>query len=64
MRTLKHASDVLSFGEIGEVCTLGDIYRHTNLDPARPTAADEFEAEILKIRPTAGCGLTSLRLGV
>jgi len=34
-RRLKRVSDLLSFGEIGEVCTLGDLYRHTNLDPAR-----------------------------
>jgi len=34
-RTLKRPSDVLRFGEIGEVCTLGDLYRNTNLDPRR-----------------------------
>lgn len=34
VRTLELASDILSFGEIGEVCTLADLYRHTNLDPA------------------------------
>jgi Uma2 family endonuclease len=35
-RKLTRAADVLSFGEIAEVCTLGDLYRDTNLDPARP----------------------------
>ncbi|MFL5325764.1 MAG: Uma2 family endonuclease [Microvirga sp.] len=34
MRRLSRASDRLTFGEIGEVCALGDLYRHTNLDPA------------------------------
>lgn len=34
-RNLQRAADVLSFGEIGEVCRLGDLYRHTNLDPTR-----------------------------
>ena len=33
-RRLSRASDRLTFGEIGEVCALGDLYRHTNLDPA------------------------------
>jgi hypothetical protein len=31
---LSRASDRLTFGEIGEVCALGDLYRHTNLDLA------------------------------
>jgi Uma2 family endonuclease len=35
--TLKRHSEILSFAEIGEVCTLGDLYRHTNLDPTRST---------------------------
>ena len=34
MRRLSRASDRLTFGEIGEVCALGDLYRHTNLDLA------------------------------
>lgn len=34
-RRLTRASDILSFGEIGEVCSLGELYRNTNLDPAR-----------------------------
>lgn len=34
VRTLKSPSDVLAFGEIGAVCTVADLYRHTNLDPA------------------------------
>jgi Uma2 family endonuclease len=33
-RRLSRACDRLTFGEIGEVCALGDLYRHTNLDPA------------------------------
>jgi Uma2 family endonuclease len=33
-RRLSRASDRLTFGEIGEVCALGDLYRHTNLDLA------------------------------
>ncbi|MFL5126373.1 MAG: Uma2 family endonuclease [Microvirga sp.] len=33
-RRMSRASDRLTFGEIGEVCALGDLYRHTNLDPA------------------------------
>jgi hypothetical protein len=33
-RTLRKTSDVLAFGEIGVVCTVGDLYRHTDLDPA------------------------------
>jgi Uma2 family endonuclease len=39
LRRFKHVSDVLSFGEIGEVCALGDLYRDTNLDPARKRPA-------------------------
>jgi hypothetical protein len=34
-RMLARASDILSFGEVGEVCSLGELYRNTNLDPAR-----------------------------
>ena len=33
-RTLRKTSDVLAFWEIGVVCTVGDLYRHTDLDPA------------------------------
>jgi Uma2 family endonuclease len=34
-RRLAQASEMFSFGEIGQVCTLGELYRNTNLDPAR-----------------------------
>ncbi|HEY8564730.1 MAG TPA: Uma2 family endonuclease [Beijerinckiaceae bacterium] len=34
-RVVNRPTDVLSFGEIGEVCALGDLYKNTNLDPAR-----------------------------
>ncbi len=32
-RTLTEPSAVLSFDQIGDVCSVGDLYRHTHLDP-------------------------------
>jgi hypothetical protein len=39
---LTHASQILSFGEIGEVCSVGELYRNTNLVAAR--GLDKAEA--------------------
>jgi len=37
-RTLRDPSEALAFDEIGTVCTVADLYRHTNLDPAHVVA--------------------------